>query len=331
MIDSLYIAWRYVSYNRVRSLTLVACVTLIAVLPLSLELLLDESERQLLTLVFAPTAIAADKLKIYTVNYPLAYFAERIAGDQAEVVFPAPRDIDPAFWMPDTDTVTAYQGADLILLNGANYAKWIARVSLPRLRIVDTSRPFADRFVQQQATSHSHGPGGDHSHSGTAFTTWLDLRQAVQQAEVITAALMRKRPAAKQLFETNLEGLKSDLLALDERLARITMSDANGPILASHPVYQYLARRYGLNLRSVMWEPDEVPDESQWAEFVKILEEHPAKLMLWEAEPIPKTAERLRSLGVESFVFDLCGNRPGEGDFLSVMLKNAASLEDVYR
>jgi len=48
MIDSLYIAWRYVSFNWVRTLTLVACVTLIAVLPLSLELLLEESERQLL-------------------------------------------------------------------------------------------------------------------------------------------------------------------------------------------------------------------------------------------------------------------------------------------
>jgi putative ABC transport system permease protein len=48
MIDSLYIAWRYVSFNRVRTATLVACVTLIAVLPLSLDLLLEESERQLL-------------------------------------------------------------------------------------------------------------------------------------------------------------------------------------------------------------------------------------------------------------------------------------------
>ncbi len=46
--DSLYVAWRYVSFNWARSLTLVACVTLIAVLPLALDLLLDESERQLL-------------------------------------------------------------------------------------------------------------------------------------------------------------------------------------------------------------------------------------------------------------------------------------------
>ena len=48
MIDSFYVAWRYLSYNWARSLTLVACVTLIAVLPLALELLLNESQRQLL-------------------------------------------------------------------------------------------------------------------------------------------------------------------------------------------------------------------------------------------------------------------------------------------
>jgi len=49
MIDSLYVAWRYLSFNWARSLTLVACVTLIAFLPLSLQLLLDESERQLVS------------------------------------------------------------------------------------------------------------------------------------------------------------------------------------------------------------------------------------------------------------------------------------------
>jgi putative ABC transport system permease protein len=47
MIDSLYIAWRYISFYRGRSATLVACITLIALLPLALELILDESERQL--------------------------------------------------------------------------------------------------------------------------------------------------------------------------------------------------------------------------------------------------------------------------------------------
>jgi zinc transport system substrate-binding protein len=83
-------------------------------------------------------ALAGDKLRVYTVNYPLAYFAERIAGDLATVIFPAPPNVDPAFWMPNAETIAAYQTADLILLNGADYAKWTAKVSLPRSRLVDT-------------------------------------------------------------------------------------------------------------------------------------------------------------------------------------------------
>jgi zinc transport system substrate-binding protein len=79
----------------------------------------------------APTAEKpTDPLVVYTVNYPLAYFAERIGGDAVEVTCPAPPDEDPAFWSPAAETIAAYQGADLILLNGAGYAKWVKRATL---------------------------------------------------------------------------------------------------------------------------------------------------------------------------------------------------------
>ena len=48
-MDSLYIAWKYLNFSKARTATLVACVTLIAVLPLALQLLLAETERQLLS------------------------------------------------------------------------------------------------------------------------------------------------------------------------------------------------------------------------------------------------------------------------------------------
>ena len=75
---------------------------------------------------------------IYAVNYPLAYFAGRIAGDRARVEFPVPPDIDPAFWSPDAEAVAAFQDADLILLNGAGYARWVHGASLPRRRTINT-------------------------------------------------------------------------------------------------------------------------------------------------------------------------------------------------
>lgn len=60
MLDSLYIAWKYISYNKIKTAVLVACVTLIAFLPLALQLLLDESERQLMSrAVSTPLVIGA--------------------------------------------------------------------------------------------------------------------------------------------------------------------------------------------------------------------------------------------------------------------------------
>ena len=112
-------------------------------------------------LLAVPQDVAAEKLVVYTVNYPLQYFAQRIAGDHAEVIFPAPGDVDPAFWQPDAATIGAYQRADLILLNGAGYAKWIKRVSLPRSKLVDTSAGFRSDLIETAgALTHSHGREG---------------------------------------------------------------------------------------------------------------------------------------------------------------------------
>lgn len=46
-MDSLYLAWRYLSFNKVRSIVLIACIVIIGALPLTLEILVKESERQL--------------------------------------------------------------------------------------------------------------------------------------------------------------------------------------------------------------------------------------------------------------------------------------------
>ena len=49
MINSLYIAWKYIRFNKIKTATLVACITLITFLPVALEVLLNESERQLMS------------------------------------------------------------------------------------------------------------------------------------------------------------------------------------------------------------------------------------------------------------------------------------------
>jgi zinc transport system substrate-binding protein len=271
-------------------------------------------------------------LRIYTVNYPLQYFAQRIAGTHAQVVFPAPADVDPAFWQPSIDTIIEYQRADLVLLNGAGYAHWVKKVSLPTSRLVNTSAGFSDDYIEiETTTTHSHGPGGDHSHSGTAFTTWLDFNQAIQQAGMIKNALLRKRPELDEVFEQNYNKLKQDLQALDDQLKSIALTNTRQSLVASHPVYQYLARRYGLSMESFQWEPDMELAETQLHEMQVLLKEHRAEWMLWEGQPLQSSIDKLQSIGVGSVVFDPCDNRPEQGDFLTVMQDNVQRLRQIQQ
>ena len=285
----------------------------------------------ILCLMLIPVVHASDKLQVYTVNYPLQYFGERIGGDYVDVHFPAPDDVDPAFWMPGAKTIGEYQQADLILLNGASYAKWVSKVSLPRRKLLNTSRVFKDDYIRiDTAVTHQHGPSGDHSHAGTAFTTWLDFNQAAIQAEQIALAMKKARPQLAKSFEDNYRQLQNELILLDKKIRSITKLKSDKLLLASHPVYQYLARRYNLNLRSLMWEPDVYPDASSWQELNNKLSKQDAVWMLWEDEPLQKTREQLSSMGVNIIVFRPVMNRPQQGDFMTIMEANIKALATAY-
>lgn len=278
------------------------------------------------------TAAGSGRPQVYVANYPLKYFAERLAGNAVDVKFPAPGDEDPAFWQPDDAAISAYQSADLILMNGAAYSKWAEKVTLPQSKLVDTAASFKAQFIEIKADStHSHGPGGEHSHSGTAFTTWIDLQQGIQQIQAVATALEGVAgTGAKAAVQANLATLKKEMETLDQRLLAVGKRIANAPLVASHPVYHYLARRYALNLQSVLWEPEVVPDEKAMEVLKALLSKHPAKWMIWEGEPARESVAKLEAIGVKSLVFDPCGNVPDSGDFLSVMTANVEALEKAF-
>jgi zinc transport system substrate-binding protein len=276
-------------------------------------------------------ADAGDRLTIYTINYPLTYFAERIGGEYVKVEFPVSHDVDPAFWKPDDETVRQFQKADLIILNGAGYEKWTRKVSLPMLKLVDTSKAFSDQLIHIETNvTHSHGPKGDHSHGGTAFTTWLDFSQAAMQAEAIYKAIIRILPAQKTVLEKNFEELKNDILNLDRQMAAIGEHSAQAPFFASHPIYQYLARRYNMNITMMMWEPDADPGPPEWLHLQEVLKDHPAKWMIWEGEALGASVEKLKTMGISSVVFAPCMNKPEAGDFMRVMERNIKNLQRVF-
>ena len=197
--------------------------------------------------------------------------------------------------------------------------------------MVDTSAAFHDRFIEiEDPTTHSHGPEGDHAHGGTAFTTWLDPSLAIAHAEAIAAALKALVPAETAAIEQNLAALRKDLESIDAALMEAVAENNGPPLLGSHPVYQYLARAYGLNLKQLHWEPDEMPSAGEWQRLDALLRDHKAKWMIWEAPPSAEFASELAKRGIRSAVFYTVNNVPETGDFLTVMRENVERLKPVF-
>ncbi len=193
------------------------------------------------------------------------------------------------------------------------------------------SQGFVEQYIAiEDAAKHAHGPKGEHAHAEVASTTWLDPTLAQRQAEAIRTALAKLLPDHAPELVKNCEALTNELKALDTTFPEMTKNHSQQALLASQPVYQYFARRYGLNLKSLHWEPDEVPDAKQWAQFDKLVEGHKVQWMLWEAPPNTETVEQLRKRGVNCLVFYPCGNTPEHGSYLQIMTRNAEELKRVF-
>ncbi|MEM7386127.1 MAG: zinc ABC transporter substrate-binding protein [Verrucomicrobiota bacterium] len=272
--------------------------------------------------------------KIYTTFYPTQYFTNRLVGNQVEVVCPVPADEDAIFWMPGREALAAYQAADLIVLNGAGFAKWVEKASLPPSRVVDTAAGFSDRFLRyENAIKHQHGPGGEHSHEGLDGHTWVDPLLAILQAEAIAGALKERWPDRAGEWLEGFAALEKDLRELDRRLTAFSKAWGQRPLLASHPAYNYLVQRYGWNLLNLDLDPETVPDGDVLHEIEHELEDHQARVLIWEGEPLPEVAERLeQKFGLINVVFspvELLGEdeRNSGEDYLTLMQGNLDRLE----
>ena len=280
-----------------------------------------------------PVETASTSIGVVEVsNEPLAWVVDRLAAPLVEVRFRAAGASDPAYWRPSAEDVVAMQQADLIVLNGASYESWLPNVSLPATRLVDTTAEVRDRLIAiTDSVTHSHGPEGEHEHTGTAFTTWLDPTLLTEQARAVRQALGARWPEHDALFEDRFVSLATDLEALDGELAAATTAADARPVVFSHPVYQYLARRYGLIGDSVHFEPDVPPEPAQWAELDHLLDHQSAEWMIWEADPIAEVREALAERGCGVIVVAPCATPPTDGDFLDVMRRNAAELRAALR
>jgi zinc transport system substrate-binding protein len=282
-----------------------------------------------LLMLGATLAQAQDRPRVVTVNYPLQYFAEQLLGDTADVDFPVPADADPSFWRPTISDISAIQSADLIILNGAAFATWVDRVSLPRSKVVNSTAAIEDRFIVTESITHSHGEGDAHSHEGLASYVWLDPTLAVAQAEAIAAAITARGLAPEDDVADRLAVLTADLAGLDAQASAALAGLGDVTMIATHPRYQYFARRYDLSIDALEWEAGATPTDAELADLQAMMAETGATVLIWEAAPPAEAFEATAALGLRNVVFPTLAHGLDGQDYTDVMSAAIAAIAEV--
>ena len=268
---------------------------------------------------------------VRTTAYPVHFLTERLAGSEIEVELVLPADEDPIFWQPPREALAALQGSRLIVTNGADFERWMRSASLPRTRVVRSADGFDDRHLTFQDTTHSHGPTGEHSHEGTDGHTWMDPRNAEDQALAIAAALAEAFPERADAVKSRMVELRGELRELDRRYAELAPQLAAVQLIASHPAYDYIADRYGLEITNLDLDPSAELDEAALDSVVAAQDGERTNILLWESAPLSQTASRLADeLGVRSIVFSPAEGAPEAGgpDYLAIMHANLDRLRE---
>lgn len=244
--------------------------------------------------------------QVVTSTYPLYAWARILLKEipHSSVELLTPSDQDPSVWTPDSSTLSRYQEASLIVLNGAQFEQWLNRVSLPPSRTLETAEGFREQWLHYpQAVTHQHGPEGEHSHEGIDGHTWLDPLSALEQTQEILNRLKQDLPQYRKLLTANAATLKEQLERLHQQWSNfatdLKASTRPVQIWASHPAYQYLARRYQLPITSF----DFSPEQPITPEALKALLTQRASLatethlvLWWEATPTSEVQEALKDL-----------------------------------
>ncbi|HAH46315.1 metal ABC transporter substrate-binding protein [Gimesia sp.] len=265
---------------------------------------------------------------VVVVNYPLQFIVESLAGPEFQILNPVPPAEDPETWLPGDATIQTIQQADLIVTNGADFADWVKKLSLPRSKVLRSSLAIKDALITvPDFEVHSHGSGGAHSHAGTVAFFWLDPQLMARQAEAIAERLIKLNPPSENEIRANLEKLNDSLKPINEQLDQIQEDYPGLEWYSRRPVYQYLARRCDWTMFHLHWKSNEAPNTEDWKRLKALQEQKKISLMLCETEPAEELVHKLAEQGITVFTLNPLTVAPAQGDYVSNMQQQLTHLQ----
>jgi zinc/manganese transport system substrate-binding protein len=234
----------------------------------------------------APARAADVKIAVVAAENFYGDIARQIGGDQVTVVSIMNNpDQDPHLFETTPGIVRQIAGAQLAIVNGADYDQWMEKL------IAAAPQPRRKVIVAAELT---HKKAGDNPH------LWYDPATMPAVAKAIAAALSNADPAHKNDYAARLATFLASLKPINDKIAAIRSKFSGAPVTASEPVFGYMAQALGLKMRNEKFQlsvmNDTEPSARDVAAFEQDLKDHKVRVLFYNKQAASKIVQHLVGL-----------------------------------
>jgi len=268
--------------------------------------------------LYAPCVSA--KPKVVAVQYPLAFVAQSLAGDDFKVTNLTPAGVEPHDYRPGLRSLAQTSRADLFLYNSPSTEPWANR--------------FSREVTQQGGTVFDaqslFEPGGSNNFDPH---WWLDPLMMLRYSEKLAALMIQAAPQAERNIKGRLHSLERQLIELDLAYLSGLKGCKHQKMVVGHDAYRYLSNRYHIESFALQGLTSESkPSLAHMAAAIKWIKKNRLKTVFVEPLTNPGLSETIaKEVAIQTLELNPLGNVSlleveQKKDYFSLMYQNLSQL-----
>ena len=257
--------------------------------------------------------------------YPLYFIAERVAGRYNDVV-----DLTPPGVEPHEYELTVRQVAEIDNARVGFYERGVAP-SIDQAMDNDSPDRALDVTSVVPLAAPVAGSGVEHTSDDKDPHFWQDPTLMAEATRAFASTMAEADPAHAAYYRAQGRRLVRDLGRVDAEYRRTLANCRVDTIVVSHDAFEYLARRYGVDIVPIAGlEPDAEPSLQRLHDLANLIRDRGVTTVFFETLASPDLAESLAGdVGVRSAVLDpiegLSSDDP-DATYLTLMRQNLAAI-----
>ncbi len=277
------------------------------------------------------TAQTTEGPTIVAAFYPLAFAAEQVAGDAANVVNLTGTGADAHDLELTAQQVGQIADADLVVYLHGFAPAMDEAIEQNAGRTIDVTE-LVELLPADEDEEHSDGDEHSDDLDGDPHV-WLDPSNLAVIGNTIADELAEAHQEAAAAYHDRAREFAGELAALDEEYTTGLADCARTTFVTSHAAFGYLAEKYGLEMVGIAGiDPQVEPSPSRMAEVQEIVQDEGITTIFYERLVSPAVAEALASdVGVTTAVLDpieSLTDETADEDYFTLMRANLDALKE---